>query len=151
MSAFIGRFLELGRRLLPDQEPRVLVDQINEQTIAEAIVRSPRTSFKKRMGGDFSSHDYPFSIVDVMVGIGHLDPSISADYQKKFPKEYGKAREALHRLSRPGGALETKSLGDLINEGWQPKEPVEGAVDSHKESTYYRVTDISKLKDIARR
>jgi|SRR3990167_5654006 len=111
--------------------PRVPIEEINTQTVAEKILQNLGNPLQERLGGDRYAN--PFDITSVITELGYVGILSSTDYLKKFPVVYSATKQALLGLEQQG-VLESKD---------------EDTTNSHGESKYYKVVNQDLLKQMA--
>lgn len=131
---FLGKVLgvlkKIGKEVIVRDE-KIPLEQINEQSVANAISQRLGNPLQEKVNGDRYAN--PFDIVSVITELGYIAPSSFADYMKKFPKEYQATRVALWNLHQQG-VLD-------INDQEQSSP--------HGEIRYYKVVDSDLLNQIA--
>lgn len=127
----VGRAVRQVAKSLDTRVEVMLLDAINDESVAGIILQHIGNPVMERMGKD--RYTNAFSIVDVLANMGYVATWNDEDYMGRFPQEYRAVRQSLHKLSG-FGAIELVPL----------EEP-----DRQKESIYYQVVDKVKLKDIS--
>lgn len=145
-----GLLREAGRRLTPDMIRKVPIGEINEVTVGRTILKEFYGPVSQKFGR--GAYANPFSVVDVLVGLGHILPRRESDYYQEMEAEYRKARGILDKLVRRG-SLERTTLKETLKKRGQDcgSEPETDVVDEHGEWQYYKVEDSERLKEVAGR
>ncbi|MFH0864020.1 MAG: hypothetical protein V1858_02955 [Candidatus Gottesmanbacteria bacterium] len=129
LSKIKTRVKHIGQAFLPDKEEFIPLSDINADTVCKTIRKCLGTPIQKRFIGNAWAN--PFSVVDVLVHMGYLDPWVESDYLEKFPEEYRATRKALNDL--------------VANKILKPVQLEDK--DSHREDLYYQVVNSQDLQN----